>query len=241
MYIVQASTYSKVYMRDYQEFIEDDPDFALSPWDHPLAGKETNDGQKIPKRPFHVIIPRSLGALHLTHNKPLHIQKLLPPQDGRRMADDRSPKELENAVNWLAGSKEGRSAEESDIYGVVRLSVDLDVSSVLVDIADASEEKQDQAAKDYKDLQKDLISNINNSMKSAKEEADKKVLEQMKATHRNLMQAFERMKADGQGRYTPSAAEVVGAHILHDELQKTSERRRAMLEKMDDLIKTTQF
>lgn len=240
MYLIQASPYSKVYMRQYAQLVEDHPDFAKTPWDHPLAGqpvKGGKEGETYAKTPFSVLIPRTLGSITMTHNKPYHISKILPVNPNRKN-DDNNPNELQNAVEWLAGSEDGRPSEETAIYGVVRLKVDLDVASAIIDISQMNDEK---AMANYRDLQGQLVKQTKVAVEEAREIANERVLHQMRITHRNLMKSYEQLRSQGHGHYTPSMAEAVGAHILHAELSKSSEKRQQMLESLDKLMGKSSF
>jgi hypothetical protein len=226
-------------MRQYMRACENFPDFVFSPFDNPeLNWQDKKEAEK--GKPFRVLVKRSLGSLELFHNVPLHTSKLLP-KDRRKQNED-NPAELQNAVEWLTGGEDGMRCEETDIYGIVELKVDLDVGSAIVDIAGIAQgSSPEKAQKTYDEMRRELFSQTQSAMQDARKLADERVMRQMRITHKNLMQSYERLKTEGHGRYTPSITEAVGAHVLKQELSKSSEARRKMLEEMDEIMKTTQI
>lgn len=189
-----------------------------------------------------MLIPRSAGAIIMWHNKPVLHTKLLPVQPNQKK-DEFNNGELEALIQWLTGGKEGDRSEETDIYGVVELAIDLDVGSSIVDLASLSENKGDgaqkEAIKEYQNFQKDLVKRTQDALAAARDLADKRVKKALKVTHMNLMRQYEIMKSQGMGAYAPSICEAVGAHILKEELDKSTAHRRAMLARLDDVMKST--
>lgn len=237
-YLIQASSLTKLFMREYERLCEEYPEFVKTPWDHPLAGKKTDDGEEVPQRRFKVFVPRSMGGITMVHNTPMHISKLVPDQKNRKK-DEQSTNEAKNLENWLAGDEDGRPTPETNIFGIVRLNVDLDVSSAIVDIADLAENNQKTAEKEYKDLRMELLERTKGAVKEAKKIADEKVMGEIRVTYRNLKTTYDNMKAEGKGTYAPSVAEYVGAFILSDEISRASETRRKAFDNMDKFINST--
>ncbi len=214
-YVVQASPLSKLFMPGWTPRCEEEPNIVLDP-----------------KVEFEVVIPRTNGALRLWHNKPVHVSKL-EPYTPNREKDEYLVDDLDGLVLWLCGGEDGKSNEETDIYGVVGLNIDMDLSSAIADVAlfeEADPKAQATAAKKYQDIQKALVSKTKTALNDARELADYRVKRAMKNTHVNLMKQYETMRTEGKGVYAPSVAEAVGAFVLKTEIEKSGANRRKMVE-----------
>lgn len=179
----------------------------------------------------------------MTHNKPVRTSHLMPVQKNK-INDSFNAGELESLVEWLTGGEDGKRSEETDIYGVVTLKVDMDISSTLVDIAQLADEGSSdantkKAMKDFQDLQKELINQTKGSLVLAREMADERVKRALRVTHMNLMKQYETMKSQGMGVYAPSIAEAVGAHILAAEIDKASETKARMVNRLSEIMNRT--
>lgn len=212
-------------MREFQKECERNPDFVFD------------------QKPFDVQIKRSGGNIIMTHNKPVRTSHLMPVQKNK-INDSFNAGELESLVEWLTGGEDGKRSEETDIYGVVTLKVDMDISSTLVDIAQLADEGSSdantkKAMKDFQDLQKELINQTKGSLVLAREMADERVKRALRVTHMNLMKQYETMKSQGMGVYAPSIAEAVGAHILAAEIDKASETKARMVNRLSEIMNRT--
>jgi len=191
--------------------------------------------------PFEVMIPKTNGAIKLTHNKPVHITKLEPPQPSR-IKDEYMVDDLEGLVLWLIGGEDGQRSEETDIYGVVGLAIDMDVSGALADVAmfdpDSKDDKA-KAAKKFSDIQNDLVKQTKSAIKEARDKADWRVKRAMRNTHINLMKQYETLKTEGRGVYAPSVAEAIGAYVLKSEIDASSANRRKMVEMLANTMTET--
>lgn len=222
-YVIQASPLSKLFMPDWLHKCEADPD---------LVFKEV---------PFDVVIPRSSGSLRFTHLKPVPSHKVLPHQPNR-LKDDYIADDPDGTIIWLTGGEDGQRSEETDIYGVVALNLDMDISAALSDVAlmvETDGEKAKRVQKNYQDLQKDLVNQTKKAVEEAKILANERVKRAMRITHVNLVKQFEILKTEGKGVYTPSIAEAVGAHVLASEIEKSGEHRRKMFERMSQVMNQT--
>lgn len=223
-YVIQASPLSKLYMREWISRCEENPELVFEPV------------------PFKVIIPRSFGAIVMEHNKPMHTSKLFPKQ-AQRKQDEHMRDEIDALVQWLTGGPEGTRSEETDIYGVVSLDVDLDIGSQIVDIATLTEADTEtgnkKAKKAYEDMQKVLLDRTKGAIERARELADARVRRAMKITHQNLIKQYETLRTEGKGVYSPSVAEAIGAHVLMAELEKASSKKRSMVEKFTKVMNET--
>lgn len=222
-YVVQASPLSKLFMHGWAEKLEADPHLIFD------------------QTPFEVSIPKTNGAIKLVHNKPVHITKLEPPQPSR-VKDEYNVDDLEGMVLWLIGGEDGQRSEETDIYGVVGLDIDMDVSGSLADVAlfdpDSKEDKA-KAQKKFAEVQNDLVKKTKTALTSARERADWRVKRAMRNTHLNLMKQYETLKTEGKGVYAPSVAEAIGAFVLKQEIEKSSENRRKMVEMLANTMNET--
>lgn len=204
-------------MRSLHKRCEEDPSFIYS------------------TEPFSVVIPRAQGALILEHNKPVHTSKLLVKSN--HYEPDETPytvEDLASLVDWLTNHT------ETNIYGVVSIDLGIDMSTAVVDMVanlsdNPSEEATKKAMKEQFDLQKAFAARAKTALLEAREKADARVRAAMKATHNNLMKQWEIMGQEGKGRYTPSVAEAVGAHVLRAEIEKASAARRKSIQSLVDL------
>jgi len=215
-YVVQASPLSKLFMSTWTSRCEENPELVFS------------------SDPFIVTIPKTNGALQLTHNKPVHITKL-EPHNPNRVRDEYLVDDLDGMVMWLIGGEDGQRSEETDIYGVVGLNIDMDLSSALSDVAlfDAEDPKEkDKAQKKYLDVQKALVAKTKIALTEATELANSRVRRAMKNTHVNLMRQYDTMRTEGKGVYAASVAEAIGAYVLANEIEKSSTNSK----KMQDLL-----
>jgi hypothetical protein len=225
-YVVQASPLSKLFMSEWQSRIEANPDLVFSSDEH-----------------FEVRVPRAFGGLTFYHNKPVSSHKVLPAMPFSQKHPDNIIKDLEGTISWLTGGPDGMRSEETDIYGIVALRVDLDISGALTDVALFAEADTEtatkKAAKKYADLQQELLKKTKDALKDAKELANTRVRRALKTTHINLMRQYEILRTDGKGVYSPSVAEAVGAHILAQEIDKAGENRKKMLERLSQVMQET--
>lgn len=223
-YIIQASPLSKLFMREWLLKCEADPQLVL---------KEV---------PFDIVVPRSSGALKFTHLKPVQSHKVLPYQPQRKKDDGYLADDPDGTILWLTGGESGDRCEETDIYGVVALNLDMDISSALSDVAllvEQDGEKAKKVQKNYADLQKELVEQTKKAVAQARQLADERVKRAMRITHQNLCQQFEILKTEGKGVYTPSIAEAVGAVVLASEIEKSGENRRKMFAQVSAIMNQT--
>lgn len=224
MYILQASPYSKLWMRQFHKECEKNPKLV----------EEVSA--------FQVLIPRSAGAITLIHNQPVHIQKLLPRNPNQK-ADEHCPLERETLVEWLTGGVDGMRCNETDIYGVVALDLETDLSAAVINLVSAMGDENDKIKKDaegeLRELTRKVKEESKSKMKDARALADARVVRALKTTHRNLMKEYETMKQEGKGRYEPSIAEAIGTFILREELKTISQSRNEMLKGFDSVMRET--
>lgn len=180
--------------------------------------------------PFEVEIPRSMGNLKFIFNQPIHASKIVIPRPSIKKRDEWTTEE-EIVLNWLT------SSSETDIYGIVKLGIDLDVSSALIDVAGMvtdTEESEKKAAKTFAAMQKELLERTKGALVEARKAADARVKNAMRFTHNNLIKQFDVMRQDGKRPYMPSIAEAIGAHVLAEEIKALDDGQRKMMEKFNE-------
>lgn len=189
--------------------------------------------------PFQVRIPTSTGAFIFEHNKPRVHTSLLTHDKRQR---DEFTTDLESVVQWITGGASGMRSHETDIYGVVQLNME-DISSELVDIASLTESDTETDNKkvqaEMKAIRDRQVKRTKDALVVARELADTRVKKALRITHNNLVKQWEIMAQDGKGKYTPSIAEAVGAHILHQEIEKAGAKKREMVDRLLKVVENT--
>lgn len=211
-----------MFMRKYQEIVLDKPELVFE-----------NDK-------FELTIPSaSVGGYKFEHLKPRSAHTLLSHDSRKR--DEWSPS-LEAIVHFITGGDDGMRSQETDIYGVVQLKME-DISSQIIDIATltqtGTEQDEKKAAAEFKALRDNHLKKASKALQSARELADERVKRALLMTHTNLVKQWDVLQQEGKGRYTPSIAEAVGAHILKDQVEKASAKKREMVERMSSIVNNT--
>jgi hypothetical protein len=153
--------------------------------------------------PFTITIPRSVGAIVLTHKKITLASTLLPPNPGRRSIED----EIAPLVAWLTDPGEA----ETDIWGVVALKVEDDiVDTIIGHLFEASSNTAKKIGKSIQEVQ----SSIASSFKSAQELADNRVKRALQQMYNVVRQTNDHMKRNNLGVYSPSYAEALALHAI---------------------------
>lgn len=211
----------------------ENPNFVFSPY---------ADDEK--KTPLFIRVPNASGAMIFEHNKPVLPAKLFAARLKNRTQKEMeyAMGEVEATVFWLTGGEQGDRSHETDIYGVVHLPME-DLSSTLLDMATLTESDSEadnkKAAQAYRDLQRAHIEKTKKSLKIAQEIAESRVRRALKDTHVNLLKQWETMHTQGMGKYSPSIAEAVGAHILAAELEKAADKKKEMIERFQKVAAQT--
>lgn len=217
MYVVQASPFSRIFL----------PEFAMQLVENPELINTMKD-------PFTVRIPRATGGIELTHNKPVHINHLLPRGEldaatGKRTINrEVEHDELRDLVPWLTGGADGMGCEETDIYGVVQLELATDLVADMV-----SARLEGRAPTSAATVEEQFNSAVDVALEKARKIANARVLRAIRITHKNLLAQWEVMATEGKGRYSPSVAEALGSHILAEEIEKATAGKRKMHEMLD--------
>lgn len=224
MYVIQASPLTKMFMPEWEQKCLEQPE---------LIGSSV---------PFTVRVPRATGGIVLEHNKPVHVSKLIPPNPNRKVEVD----EVKDLIPWLCGGDD-RPSDETDIYGIVVLDIDMAVthtiSSMLGDpeLLSPDEKVREAAMRRQIDQQRTIQAAISAKMEAARERANARVKRALKITHANLIRQWEQNVANGKGKYPPSAAEALGAFVLAEEIKKASDAKQKLMENMTNIMQRTQL
>jgi hypothetical protein len=150
---------------------------------------------------------------------------------------------VDNLVLWLTGGPNGDQSNETDIYGVVELDLDLDIGPAIAEVAllgsKDTEKSNKSAGQELLAIQKTLLAKSKDALIKAQELADKRVKRALKNTHNNLVKQYEAIKVAGGQPYAPSVTEAVGAFILKEELNKSGAHRKAMFQQVLDTMQTS--
>lgn len=221
MYVIQASPISKIFMPEWEQKCIENPDLIFS------------------AEPFEVRIPRSAGAIVLQHNVPVHFSKLLPQTTTRKIESD----EARDLIPWLTG--EDNISNETNIYGVVAIDIDSDVSNTISsmmsnpDLLSDDPEKLEKALEAQRTVQRRIVQRMKERISAATEQANTRVKRTLKINHSFLIQQWEKNIAEGKGKYPPSMTEAMGAWILAAEIRAANESRQKMVDNMTDLMQRT--
>lgn len=210
-YLVQASRLTKIFLPEFQQRCIDNPETIF------LA------------EPFTVTIPRSLGAVILQHNKPVHSSTLIPKSETRKSEVD----ETRDLLPWLL------EFEETDIYGIVKLDVP-DMTTEIVDLDLLSEDPAVQKKNVEKQLamQKTMVKSMSKAIAEAQVRADERVKRTLRITHQNLMKQWETNVTNGGGKQLPSNTEALGAFILAEEIKRAGAGKQRMVEHLSTIMTT---
>lgn len=205
----------------------ENPDFVFTPWEE--VYEEGYEGEK---RAFQVIVPSGSRSFVFEHNKPIHFASLVPRNPNQKK-DEYSP-DVDAIVKWITGGPDGMRMPETDIYGVVQLSID-DLSNQIVEFAALADEGKEASIKkaksEYKNAEQNFLKKVEESRRKAAVIADTKVKRALRTTHVNLMKQWEILEQDGKGRYLPSTAEALGTYILGKEIDKAGQKKKEMVER----------
>lgn len=199
-YLIQASPLSKLFTAEWSKKCLRDPALLVDP-----------------EATFEIRIPRASGGIVLQHNAPLHCSTLLPPQNTREVIHD----EITPLVHWLCGGEDG-AGEETDIYGVVAIEVNIDLTAELITMINKGFK-----AKQMQDRYDQMSRSIQSQIGVTREKADNRVKRALKATYNNLVAEWQRIKEKGGGVYAPSVSEALAAHILASEIKEHAETTQA--------------
>lgn len=184
-YLMQASPLTRIRLPEWHFKCLDKPETLLSPV------------------PFTVTIPRSVGAVVLTHKKITLASTLIAPSKTRRAVED----EISPLVTWLTDPGE----TETDIWGVVALKVEDDIVDTIV--GHLFENSSNTAKKIGKSIQ-EVQQSIATSFKEAQKLADERVKRALQQMYNVVKQTNDHMRRNNLGVYSPSYAEALALHAI---------------------------
>jgi hypothetical protein len=199
-YLIQASPLSKLFTAEWGKKCLKNPELLTDP-----------------AATFELRIPRATGGLVLQHNTPVHCSTLLPPQNTREVVLD----EITPIVHWLCGGEDGEG-EETDIYGVVAIDVNIDMTAELITMLNKG-----FSAKKMQERYDNMAKSIQDQISVTRDKADARVKRALKATYNNLVAEWQRIKEKGGGVYAPSVSEALAAHILASEIKEHADTTQA--------------
>lgn len=204
-------------MREFQTLCEDNPDLVFD------------------QTPFKVIIQNNWRSWEFEHLKPVPADMLIDRTypDGTPRKKDEFTTSVDDIVQWISGGPDGMRSKETDIYGVVQFEAGAEIAQNVLDLYSRIESgkiSEDKAVQEIKAFHKGNKKKNEEALQGAREIADNKVRRALKMTHNNLHRQWEILNQEGKGKYAPSIAELVGAHILKAELDKASQRRTKAME-----------
>ena len=199
-YLIQASPLTKLFTEEWGKKCLRDPSLLTAP-----------------EATFEVRIPRATGGVVLQHNTPLHVSTLLPVQNTREVSMD----EITPLVHWLCGGQDA-AGEETDIYGVVAIEVNIDMTAELITMLNKG-----FSAKKMQERYDTMAQSIQGQIGVTRDRADARVKRALKATYNNLVAEWQRIKEKGGGVYAPSVSEALAAHILASEIKEHADTTQA--------------
>lgn len=239
-YVIAASPLVKIYLREWEDRLTEDPD---------LIFKEDDK--------FKFSVATGTSAFVLDFNKPMLVHK--PKAGSYYQADEgRSEKliqlpnasmqsegkEIEALYGWLIG-EQGHSRLETDLYGIVPFDTGVDLvdrvdqMAALEAIMSGDPAAATKAKREYDKIQQDTARRIKEVRDKVKKDSEVRIKRAMKVVHNNLIRQWAVNAETGLGKYPPSVAEALGAHALDKELKEKAERGKALYGKMDNLMGRT--
>lgn len=206
-YVIQASPISKVFIPELHRKCLETPALVLDD-----------------KFPFTLTVPRSAGAIVLEHNKPVHSSQLIPHTGTREIDTD----EVRNVLPWLTGGKDNNETD-TDIYGVVLLELDDDMTAGISEIVSIealaleNEKEQEVFLKKQQQKLREMIAQMKSAIIKARIRADERVKRALRVTHSNIKMQWDRIEQEGGRPYDASVAEALGAFVLQQEIAHQTE------------------
>lgn len=236
-YIISACPLVKIYLKEWQERLTEDPEQIF------------NSEQK-----FDFSIATGTTAFRVTFNKPMLVQKPVigssyQAEDGRSDRIIQLPnasmtsegKEIDTLYGWLVGEA-GQSYHETDIFGCVPFEPGFNVLDRVDQMAAfeallAGDSKEALKAKRELDkIQQDTALKIATARAKVIKDSEFRIKRAMKTVHNNLIRQWEINKESNLGKYPPSISEILGAHALDTELKAKAEKGKALYGKMSQLL-----
>lgn len=187
-YVIAASPLTRIFLPEWHQRCLDDPKLLFS------------------AEPFLVRIPRPVGSIELTYNKPTLASSLLPRTKEREVNED----EVSPLVLWLTGEQN----TETDIYGIVDVPIQENVADAIMALLHEGDEKK--RLKFIEETRKQMAKGI----VTARERADSRVMRACGKMYSIVKTTVEDMKKNGKGIYSPSYAEALALEVMKDTIAK---------------------
>lgn len=159
--------------------------------------------------PFKVRIPRAVGSIELTHGVPTLASSLVIHTRQRKIVED----EVSPLIRWLTDEND----PETDIYGVVAVNIETDMADAVMALVYKGDKTKTASLID------EIQHNLANSIRSARERADARVLRQCGTMYNFVRATVNEMQKNNKGVYSPSYTEALALDVLKD----TIKQRRA--------------
>lgn len=227
-YVIAASPLAKIFMD--REIIDPKTGESMT-----IQKKCLEDPDFINNEdPFELTVKRPSGAILLTFGIPKDITS-------NNQSDERS------LIFWLTGGPAGDQCQETDCYGLAEFAIGFDTTQLLhrnmelnTFLQTKGKHVSEETLSRVQDEQNAMMGRMNLSIESAhkkaRDVANMRVKKALKQMYSNLQRQWEINQEAGVGRHMPSNAEALGAHILQDEIMKSTESRQKMIQKMNHIM-----
>ncbi len=186
MYLLQASTLTKLFLPEWHYRCLEEPKLLADP------------------TPFRVHIPRAVGAIELWHNKPVLASSLIS-QSGKKTREV-TEDEVTPLVQWLTNIQNS----ETDQWGVVEIAVEQDLADTIMALI--YEGKTDEREK----FMQNMKAKMSAAVMQAREIADQRVMRSCGKIYNVVKQTVEHMKKNNSGVYSPSYSEALAMTVMKD-------------------------
>jgi hypothetical protein len=187
MYLLQASTLTKLFLPEWHMKCLENPKILADP------------------TPFRVHIPRAVGAIELWHNRPVLAASLIA-QPGKKKSREVTDDEVTPLVQWLTNPQNS----ETDQWGVVEIPVENDLADTIM--AMIYEGKTDEREK----FMQSMKAKMGKAVAQARELADQRVMRSCDKIYKVVKQTVEHMKKTNSGVYSPSYSEALAMTVMKD-------------------------
>lgn len=174
------------------------------------------------KEPFTITIPRTLGAISLTHGKVTAAGTLMPRIKNRLADED----EITPLVRWLTSPFE----TETDIWGVVGMKVSDDMADMVIQAVLGA---NSPTSKSVTDTVTELQNTLSKAFVESRKEADERVTRALGKLYNVVKRTMDDMRRNNMGEYSPSYAEAIACMAVTD----TVKRREVHDVRARDLLK----
>ncbi len=239
-YIISASPLVKIYLKEWEERLTEDPDLIFK------------DDDK-----FSFSIPTGIQAFKVDFNRPMLVHRSKPgssyqADDGKSDKIIQLPnasmvsegKEIEMLYGWLIGDS-GQSYLETDIFGCVPFETGVDLvervdhMAALEALLDGDPKAATKAKRELEKVQLDTANRIKDARARVKKDSEARIKRAMKTVHNNLIRQWAINSENNMGKYPPSVAEALGAHALGAELKAKADKGKALYGKINDMMGTS--